>query len=59
MAEEKSAIIKIGQSIKAVPESEVPKWLENQEKVIAMMVSKGIPKEKVEKYFKAEIATEG
>ena len=55
MAEEKFVKIRICQSIKVVPESEVPKWLENQERVISMMVSKGIPKEEAEKYFKAEI----
>ena len=55
MEHEKTVKLRIGDTIKIVSESEAKKWLENQQQVVSDLVSRGISRDRAEKYFKAEV----
>ena len=55
MKDEKWVKLKIGTTVKFVPESQVQKWVENQQRVVNELVSRGANREEAGKYFKAEI----
>ena len=55
MKDEKWVKLKIGTTVKFVPESQVQKWVENQQQVVNELVSRGANREEAGKYFKAEI----
>lgn len=55
MAQEKYVMVRIGTLEKAVPEQDLQKVLENQDRLIEALVQKGASREEAEKYFKATV----